>query len=118
MSRPPLNYSNPGQELAVGGFDPDTPIEGYYRLRLARGAVWSAVRIWHGPPLDPDTGEEMDRSWRWQATINGALVEIDRVWPRCAADRIDQREHDYLIRIQAVIDPGRRVDPLTAPLPF
>lgn len=126
--RAPLNYSDPGQALHRGGFSPDVPVTGFYRLRLRRGAVWSAVRIWFGAPLDPVTGEEMDRGHRWQATVNGELVDLERVWPRCAEDAIDQAEHDYLIQRQQWArktdpdlpdaNPDRPVDLLRAALPF
>lgn len=76
---------------------PDVPEEGYYKGRLVKGGVFVAIRIWFGPPLDPLTGEELDRSHRWQAERNGAQVEVEAVWPYCAAHRIDKAEHDYLL---------------------
>lgn len=78
--------------------DPDP---GFYRMKRVRGGVWCAVRIWHGPPHDPDTGEELDRSWRWQATLDGEPVELRVVWPYCAREPIDQTEHDYLVSLRA-----------------
>jgi hypothetical protein len=128
MARPSIDYSNPGRDLHAGGFDPDTPVAGYYRIRLRRGAVWSPVRIWHGPPNDPVTGEEMDRGWRWQATVNGELVDLERVWPGCADNTITEAEHDHLIRLQQwsqdhdpagpFANPNRKIDLIHAPLPF
>ena len=47
----------------------DTPIPGFYRMRLRSGGQPVGVRVWFGPPADPVTGEELDRSWRWQATV-------------------------------------------------
>lgn len=106
----------------------EEPAAGFYRLRLRRGAVYSAIRIWSGPPHDPDTGEEMDRSWRWQAEANGKPIELDRVWPTCAKEPIDQAEYAHLLRTlewgktnaprgpQA--NPHKPVDLLSAPLPF
>lgn len=78
----------------------DEPIAGFYRAKLVRGGPWVAVRIWHGPPLDPDTGEELDRSWRWQAERNGEPCEVWRVWPYCAGEPIDKAEHDYLLQVR------------------
>lgn len=116
----------PGASYA--GFDPDTPVAGYYRTRLRSGAIRVGVRIWHGPPLDPVTGEELDRSHRWQAQVNGDYVELDRVWPKCADDPIDAAEYHYLGTVQALAqqrapdspyaNPTRRINPLTAPTPF
>lgn len=110
------------------GFDPDTPIAGYYRMRLRSGGVFVGVRIWFGVPLDPTTGEEMDRSLRWQAHANGAYIDLERVWPKCAADAITEAEHDYLTSLHAwgkehapnspQANPHQRINFLTAPLPF
>lgn len=125
MSRDRYDYSAPAASaVAAGGFDPDLPVQGFYRLRLRSGARFVGVRIWFGAPLDPVTGEEMDRSHRWQAQADGAYIEIDRVWPQCAADRIADTEYAYLLSLgqwaeqhaPAVADPFQRVDPLTSPI--
>lgn len=110
------------------GFSPDKPVAGYFKTRLRSGAVFVGVRIWFGPPHDPDTGEEMDRSHRWQAECNGRYVELEEVWPRCAGERVDRDEYEYLCRLQEwgeefapdspQANPHRKVDLLTAPLPF
>ena len=128
MSRAPLIYDKVRTSGAFNGFDPDTPNAGTYRMRLRSGAVHVGIRIWYGAPLDPLTGEEMDRSHRWQATANGAHIDLDRAWPKCAADPIDQAEHDYLASLQAwaaehapaspQANPTQRINPLTAPTPF
>lgn len=129
-------------------FDPnpqftDAPRAGFYQL-LLRGRPPQPVRIWFGPPTDPDTGEEMDRSPRWQMLVNGQpalLAEEDRnpleveraklwtdVWPRCAGAPIEEAEYAYLV---ASIEharqhepdnpfsrPGRRIDLDTAAMPL
>lgn len=110
------------------GFDPDVPVAGYYRRRMVSGGIYVGVRIWHGAPLDPVTGEEMDRSHRWQAQVNGQPIDIERVWPSCARDPIDEREYHYLCSLQrwgadhapdsAIADPTRRVDPLSSEILF
>jgi len=117
--RQPLTYASPGVPLHVGGFDPDVPVAGYYRIRLVRGAVWSAVHLWYGPPVDPDTGEEMDRSYRWQARVNGIIADdITRIWPRCAEDMISWQQYDLILGRNAEHDPNRAIDWLTLELPF
>lgn len=128
MSRAPLNYSaGAAVSRAYEGYNPDVPEAGYYRMRMRGGGVFVGVRIWHGPPHDPVTGEELDRSWRWQATVNGRYIDLDRVWPQCAADRISPAEHDHLASLQAwgaahghdaLADPRKRLDPLKTPLMF
>jgi hypothetical protein len=47
------------------------PVPGFYELRLMRRAVSVAAEIIHAPPNDPLTGEPLDRSWYWRATVNG-----------------------------------------------
>ena len=75
------------------------PTAGHYRLRLRKGAPWSAVRIWQGFGTDPLTGETLERGWIWRATLNGVEVRPERVWPNCAGEPIDRAEHDYLVAI-------------------
>ncbi|KQX18382.1 MULTISPECIES: hypothetical protein [unclassified Sphingomonas] len=134
MSRPDLIYAAPVAPAApVAGFDPDMPIAGYYRMRLRSGAVWVAIRVWFGPPLnhehadDPTTARVLDRSHRWQATANGEIIPLDRVWPQCADDPIDKAEARRLVELQrwgaaeghdVVADPTRRADPNHTPIPF
>lgn len=117
-----------GCAAQAAGFDPNTPLAGFYRFKLRSGAPYVGVRIWHGQPLDPVTLEPLDRSLRWCAAVNGRPIDLERVWPRCAGDAINPSEYAYLLRLNAwalenapesaLADPMKRVDPLTAPLPF
>lgn len=110
------------------GFSTDTPTAGFYALSLRSGAVKVGVRIWHGPPRDPHTGDLMDRHWRWQATVNRKYVDLERVWPVCARTPISEAEHDYLCTLQqwgrendpdgAFANPTQPVNHLTAPVTF
>lgn len=59
-----------------------TPTPGLYRTRLVKGGPWVAARIWHGPPLDPVTGEPLDRAPRLQCEIAGAEADPIEAWPR------------------------------------
>lgn len=107
-------------------FDPDVPVTGCYRIRLRRGAPYSAVRIWLGPPIDPDTGEQMsERGYRWQASINGSPVPLEQVWPGCARDPIPLAEHDRIANQNATMDElspfydaRKPIDLGSAPPPF
>lgn len=74
---------------------PDKPVAGWYKVRLVRGGPWVGVRVWFGPPLDPETGEELDRSPRWQAVQDGAFVDVWRLWPGCALHPIDEAEYAF-----------------------
>lgn len=106
--------------------DSEVPTPGFYRIRQGRGTVPSAVRIWLGPIIDPDTGETMlERGERWQASINGHPADLARVWPDCARDPIPEQEHDRLCAAHRSMDPKsvfydplKPIDRLTAPLPF
>lgn len=129
MAREHIDYRAPDVDSArTGGFDPDEPIAGFYRMHLRFGGVKVGIRIWYGPPHDPETGEEMDRSWRWQAEANGRPIDLERAWPQCADDPIDEAEHRYLAGLQAWAEreapdsphanPRRLINRLTAPLPF
>jgi hypothetical protein len=128
VSRGRLDYSARRAPVQAQGFDPDRPVAGFYRTKLRRGAVPVGIRIWFGVPLDPVTGEELDRSPRWQATANGRYIDLERVWPGCADEPIDEAEHRYLCSLQAWgeqhapdaphADPTRAVDLLTAPIPL
>ena len=101
---------------------------GYYRMRLVKGAATSVVRIWYGPPRDPVTGEELDRSWRHHAEVNGVPMPLDRVWPACIGEPIDRETHDFYVADRRwaaqhaphlpEAQPDQAVDWSTAPLPF
>lgn len=129
MSRAALNYSERREPTqAFAGFDPDAPTAGFYRMRLVTGGVFVGVRIWFGAPHDPVTGEEMDRSHRWQAQANDRPIDLDRVWPKCADMPVTEAEYRYLASLQGwgernapdspYANPKRRIDPLRAPTPF
>ena len=130
MSRDATPYTQMTFAPVGQGIDVSTPVAGYFRHRLRGGSIAGGVRIWFGPPHDPVTGEELDRSWRWQATFNGEPVELDQVWPVCAGDPISEADHAAYVRRaawaktnapnSAFARPGKRWDPLSSdnPLPF
>lgn len=106
------------------------PAAGFYRYRLGRDTIVGGVRLWKGPPLDPITGELLDRHWRWQALFNGEPIDFERVWPACAGDPITEQEYNrFVARMawarkhapdSAHAEPGRKHDPLStnSVLPF
>lgn len=131
MSRAHLSYASGGQiDRLFTGIDVSEPAEGYYRHRLVFGGVRGGVHIWYGPPNDPDTGEEMDRSWRWQARFDGEYIELDRVWPDCAGEPISEADYRAYCNRKAWAQKNapnsafanrrQRRDPLSidTPLPF
>lgn len=118
----------------------DALVEGYYLIQRRRARrVDVPVRIWFGAPRDPATGEEMDRSHRWQIEIAGLLFDqpltfggvtfsaVPDFWPAIAREPIS--EDDYRFRIEraawaqqhdpedALGSPGDRINPMSARLP-
>ena len=127
MTRTPITYTTRSRAAAVAGsVDVSQPVAGYYRMKLISGGVLVGIKLWYGPPTDPDTGEEMDRSWRWQAHANGRYIDFDRAWPKCTGDPVDEQEYRYLSSLQEwgerhaptspEANPQKRIDWLTAPL--
>jgi hypothetical protein len=125
---------------AQGGVD--ALREGYWLIQRRRASrVDIPVRIWFGPPDDPETGEPLDRSPRWRILIGGVEIDEEPVrlggitfedltsfWPACCSDPIDEREYAYRLERQAWASeydpfdpygsPGGYIDPMTATLPF
>ena len=108
-------------------YSPEQPVAGCYRIRLRKGGPFAALRIWLGPTLDPETGEEMEnRGYRWQARLNGSeLVPIGDHWPGCARDPISEGEHDRLCQLSRTMDPDhpffdpkKPINRLKSPMPF
>lgn len=128
LTRSGLIYSERRAPVQAEGFNPDVPVAGFYRAKLVKGGMLVGIRIWFGAPLDPVTGEELDRSHRWQALANDRYVELERVWPGCGGDPITEREYRFLAAQQdwgvqhapdsAQADPTRRVDPLNSTILF
>lgn len=126
MTRAHTDYAESRTAQAFEGVDVSTPAAGYYRSKLNARGVSVGIRLFFGPPCDPVTGEEMDRSHRWQAHCNGKFIEIDRVWPQCAGQPIDAEEYAYLSSLQAwgeqhapsspEANPHKPINWLTAPL--
>lgn len=133
MSRSAVPYAQREvRAVAVANaVDVTEPAAGFYKVKLSRDTVLRAVQLWYGPPADPVTGEELDRSWRWQAMLDdGALIDLDRVWPVCARDPITEQEFKRCsARVEwarehaptsAYAERGVKLDPLSTdmPLPF
>lgn len=131
MSRAEITYADASSSVApVAGISVETPVAGFYRFRLGRDTVRGGVRIWFGPPSDPDTGEVLDRYWRWQAEFDGEPIDFDRCWPACAKEALTEADYRALINRRAwarqhapdsaYAKIGGRHDPLSsaAPLPF
>lgn len=121
---------------------PDAFVAGHYLYRRDMAQmVPIPIRIWYGVPTDPETGEDLDRSPRWQIEIRGKIYgsqdppylggyEVDeeklfRLWPKCMRWPITAEEYRFHIDRHRwatendETDPyggDIRIDPLTAPL--
>lgn len=105
------------------------PEAGFYQLRQAKGAPWSAVELRYTPPNDPLTGEPLDRSWRLFAYVNGVRDEdserVHALWPYLR--KASKARHDYLVATyqwalhnaprSPEANPHKRTTPRQAPAP-
>ena len=93
----------------------NTPVAGYYAFEMSERSVPHVARIWFGAPLDPVTGEEMDRSHRWQATRNGKPCDLESVWPlRRNGRKITKTQYDEML-VDVLEAAPRITKPGTAP---
>lgn len=120
-----------------GGID---HFEAGYFVWERRGAVPVPVRAWYGQPLDPVTGERLERSWRWQFEFGGMPLErfaamygtseeviLTQFWPKSRDSKIERGRYDYLVDTgkwarehdpyNPFADARGRVDLLSASIP-
>ena len=83
------------------------PRPGYFRVRKHRTipgqrAVWVPARIAHIIPLDPLTGEVLDRSPQLEAFVQERSVPVEEVW--LSGYEITKEEYLWLKAIAATLD--------------
>lgn len=129
MSRATLVYGDQRSTQRFDGVDVSEPVAGFYEGKVRANGVKAGIRIWHGPPADPVTGELLDRSWRWQAECNGLPIDFERVWPKCAGVAITAEQYEtHCAKTEwaqannpgsAYADPRKRdISALSEPVPF
>lgn len=129
MTRARLIYGEQRSDRRFDGVDISEPVAGFYEGKVRANGVVAGIRIWHGPPADPVTGEELDRSYRWQAEVNGLPIAFDRVWPKNAGRQITlERYRLHCAKTQwakehspdsAYADPRTKdISALSEPTPF
>lgn len=109
----------------------------FFKVRYTRGGAWCGLKVWHGLPADPDTGEPLDRSPRWQCEFNGKLSHEPDRWllhfepdgtPVIAGETITESEYAYFAELHSwaakyapndpAANPRQAIDLLTVPIPF
>lgn len=129
MSRATLIYGDQRATRRFEGVDVSEPVAGFYEGKVRANGVVAGIRIWYGPPADPVTGEELDRSWRWQAECNGLPIDFERVWPKNAGREITMARYQlHCAKTQwakennpdsAYADPRTKdISALSEPVPF
>lgn len=78
---------------------------GFYQMRLVKGGIFVAVRLWLG--FGKQDGRELDddgkpnptiaRGWQWRAMLDGVEVHPWKVWPGCSGEPITEAEYRYLL---------------------
>ena len=85
------------------------PQEGFYRVVLPRWKrrgqrkEWLPARIFRPIPLDPDTGEVIDRWPHLEAECNGKTADIQYVW--AWGESISEGEFRWLTALTPIIYP-------------
>lgn len=96
----------------------------FYRVRYTRGGAWCGLKVWFGPPVDPDTGDELDRSWRWQVEFNGRLSDEPERWllhfnhdgtPVIAGNETTAADYRYLAELHSWATKYAPSDPYADP---
>lgn len=87
----------------------DTPQPGFFKMSLAKGCPPVGCELRFQPSVDPETGEQTDRSPMWETWIDGKLARdpspdptaagVWRVWLH--ATQISQQEYRYLVADRA-----------------
>lgn len=86
----------------------DRPVPGWYRRRLVKGGPWVPVLIWQRCPLDPETGEPLDRPPVLLCLVDGEEADALDQWTWVAGNRITRADYDLMTRQAAwdrIYDP-------------
>lgn len=119
-------------QAPAGGSAPHVsePVEGFYRMRLAKGGVFVAVRIWRGFGLqdgmemsdgrDPDypagkRNPHIERGYHWRCLIDGVERHIWSAWPACAGEPISEAEYRFLLARREYATAHTPDDPFADP---
>lgn len=72
----------------------------YLKIRMRRGGDYQPAELRHSIPLDPETGEVLDRALYIDAYINGHSANVEHVWSW--GQQITREEFKWLTAITAI----------------
>lgn len=106
----------------------DQPEPGFYRRKLVKGGPFVGVAIFYACPMDPESGEPMQRSRHLLCQVNGEWSDPVDQWSWVAGSRVTQAEYEYLLAdaahamefrpAAARANPRRAIDLLDVELPW
>lgn len=78
----------------------------YYRVQLVKRGPYVPLKLWYSEPIDPLTGQRLERPAMWRAVRNGrevpiwdVIIEFDgqrfRNPPAVYGDPITKEEYEY-----------------------
>ncbi len=79
------------------------PIPGFYRLKKVRGGVWVPCLVYRPCPMNPETGEWIDRWYPLRIRLDGRVAEdyghdvLMQRWPYLRP--ISEKEYTYLVHL-------------------
>ena len=88
----------------------DTPVEGYYRLKLVRGGPPLGVKIWWAPKAGAE-----DRTPQWQCLVNGTEADVWEIWPWVGGREITEADYQKLLPQKY---PRRPIDKMKTKIVF
>lgn len=104
------------------------PVAGHWRRRLVKGGPWVGVITYYACPMDPESGEPMQRSRPLLCQVDGEQAEAIDQWSWIAGQPITPKEYAYLRALgnyafqfepnHPAAKPRQPIDLLTAPLPY
>jgi hypothetical protein len=91
------------------------PVPGFYRRRLVKGGPAVGVLIFQACPIDPETGEPMQRSRPLLCLVNGEWADPIDEWEWIAGSRISEAEYLFLLADAAHAAEHRPTAPRARP---
>lgn len=106
----------------------DQPVPGFYRRKLVKNGPYVGVVIFYACPMDPESGEPMQRSRHLLCQVNGDWADPIDQWSWVAGNRVTQAEYNFLLADAAHAmefrptapraNPRQAIDLLESELPF